>query len=92
MIRLNVSLLLEKEENRQALRATAVELVELSLHDTGCIDYDLYKSQTNDDRYMIYETWNSRDELQAHMNSDHFKRLVPELQKLATMTLEEFEF
>ena len=92
MIRLNVSLIVEKSENMQPLREAAMELVELSLHDKGCIDYDLYASQSNDDRLMIYETWESREALQAHSDSEHFKRLVPQLQELATMTLEEFEF
>ena len=41
---------------------------------------------------MIVETCESREDLEAHMASDHFKRIVPQLQELATMTLEEFTF
>lgn len=92
MIRLNVSLLIEESERRKPLVETATELVELSLHDKGCIGYDLFGSLTADDRFMIIETWASREDLKAHMASEHFKRLVPKMQELATMTLEEFEF
>lgn len=92
MIRLNVSLLVEKKENMKPLKEAAIELVSLSLRDKGCIDYDLYASQTNDDRLLIYETWENREDLNVHMASDHFKRIVPRLQELSTMTLEEFEF
>ncbi|MDE6296890.1 MAG: antibiotic biosynthesis monooxygenase, partial [Muribaculaceae bacterium] len=53
---------------------------------------DLYQSKTNDDRYMIIETWESREDLKAHSKSEHFKRLVPELEKYSTLTMEEFEF
>lgn len=43
MIRLNCGLIAETEENRKKAIALATELVELSLHDDGCIDYDLFR-------------------------------------------------
>lgn len=92
MIRLNVSLLIEKAENRKPLVEAATELVELSLHDKGCIDYDIYGSLTADDRLLIYETWQDEKSLNEHMASEHFKRLVPRLEALATLTLERFDF
>lgn len=92
MIRLNVSLIIEDETCRKPLVEAGTELVELSLHDKGCIDYDLYLSTTSSDRYMIYETWMSESDLKRHMESEHFKRIVPRLQELSTMTLERFDF
>lgn len=85
-------MLIELSENRQKLIDLATELVELSLHDRGCISYDLYGSLTNDDHLLIVETWENKRGLDAHMASDHFKRIVPELQRLSTLTLEEFTF
>lgn len=92
MVRLNVSLIVEESEKARPLVDAAMELVEFSLRDKGCISYDLLKSLTNDDRYMIVETWESLKDLEAHKNSEHFKRLVPQLEDLSTMTLEQFEF
>lgn len=92
MIRLNVSLLIEDESRRKPLIEAATELIELSLRDKGCVDYDLYASTTEDDRYLIYETWETEEDLKKHMESDHFKRIVPRLEELATLTLEKFEF
>lgn len=92
MVRLNVSLLIEESDRRKALMEAATELVELSLHDKGCIGYDLFASTTADDRFMINETWESEQDLDRHMASEHFKRLVPRLQELATMTIERFDF
>lgn len=92
MIRLNVSLIVEKDENRKPLKEAVVELIELSMREKGCIDYDLYDSLINNDRLLIYETWEDKASLKAHMESDHFKRLVPQIQELATMTIEEFDF
>lgn len=92
MIRLNVSLIVEDSSRVKPLVETATELVEFSLRDKGVIDYDFFKSTTNDDRYMIYETWENEEALKRHQETEHFKRLVPRLQDLATLTTEKFDF
>lgn len=92
MIRLNVFFLLEEEKNRQPLIDAATELVELSLHDKGCVAYDIFGSLTVDNHLMICETWKNCADLEAHMATEHFRRIVPRLQALATMTIEEFTF
>lgn len=92
MIRINCTFLIEKSKNRKQLIDLATELVELSLHDKGCIGYDLYGSLTNDDHLLICETWESQADLDRHINSEYFKRIVPQLQDLSTMTLEQFNF
>ena len=53
MVRLNISLIVEKEENRKPLVETVIELLELSMHEKGCIDYDLFGSLINSDRLLI---------------------------------------
>ena len=53
MIRLNCSVIAETEGNRKKAIELATELVELSLHDKGCVEYDLLGSLTNTDRLMI---------------------------------------
>lgn len=70
----------------------ATELVELSLHDKGCVAYDVFTSLTVDNHMMICETWRSREDLERHMASEHFRRIVPRMEELATLTLEEFTF
>lgn len=92
MIRLNVFILIEKSENRQPLVDAAIELVSLSLHDKGVIDYEAYTSLTADDHIFICETWKDEESLNAHMHTDHFKRLVARMEELGTLTLEKFNF
>jgi quinol monooxygenase YgiN len=92
MIRINAFLLVENTEDRAAAIKAAAELVELSRNDKGCVAYDIFASQTIDKHLMICETWKTQEELDAHMNSDHFKRIVPELQKYGTMKIEQFVF
>lgn len=92
MIRINCNLLIEESDKRNEVIKLATELVELSLHDDGCIGYDLLASLTNDDRLMICESWESQKDLDKHMDSEHFKRIVPQLQEISTLTLEQFNF
>ena len=58
---------------------------------TPAID-DHNGSLTNTDRLVIYETWQSEADLKAHMASEHFRRLVPAIEEVATLTLERFDF
>lgn len=92
MIRLNVFLLIEDIQKKEALKFVATELVEKSLHDKGCIAYDVFESATVDNHMMICETWASEKDLKAHEASPYFKELVSKLQEIATMSIEKFNF
>lgn len=92
MIRLNVFFLIEDEANRKPLIEACTELVEKSLHDKGCVAYDVWGSLTVDNHLMIVETWKTRHDLEEHQKTEHFKRLVARMQELAEMTAEEFSF
>lgn len=92
MIRLNVSVLIPDSSKAGEMIEKAVDLVAFSLRDSGCIGYDVYRSLTNDDRLIIIETWKDEESLKKHQETEHFKRLVPELEQLGTLTLERFDF
>ncbi len=92
MIRLNCFLEIIDSSHKQKAVETAVELVELSLHDKGCISYEAFSSLTSDNHIEIIETWEDEESLKAHSESEHFRRLVPELEKCGNLTLEKFTF
>ncbi len=92
MIRLNCFLEIADSSLREHAVQTAIELVELSLHDKGCITYEAFSSLSADNHIEIVETWADEESLAAHTASDHFRRLVPELEKCGTLTLEKFTF
>ncbi|MCM1293351.1 MAG: antibiotic biosynthesis monooxygenase [Bacteroides sp.] len=90
MIQLYCSMLVESSELYPEVLDTATRMVESSLREKGCINYDLMRSTISDDRFMIVETWATEKDLEAHQNSDHFKALVPRLRQLTTMTTERY--
>lgn len=56
---------------------TARELVELTRQEAGCIQYDLSQDVTNPTVLSFIEQWESSEMLNAHMETEHFLRLVP---------------
>ena len=90
MIRLNCFIRVDAAK-RDALVAAARELVEKSLTDEGCIAYDLFESATRPDVLMICETWRDQAALDAHAASAHFTRLVPLMQSMAELSIEQFD-
>lgn len=91
MIRLNVFIQVS-ESNRAEVLETAKALVASSLKDKGCIAYDIFESATRSDVLMICETWENAETLAVHSKAEHFVTLVPKIQALASMKLEQFEF
>ncbi len=91
MIRINV-FIQTTAMNRSAVVATGKELVAASLKDDGCIAYDIFESSTRPDVLMICETWKDAAALAAHEASPHFTTLVPQLESMATLKLEKFNF
>ncbi len=91
MIRLNCFIQVEESKREQVL-ALAKELVAASLKDEGCIAYDIFESSTRRDVMMICETWKDAASLDAHSKSVHFTTLVPQIQNLGSLKLEQFEF
>ena len=89
-IRLNCPLILSNKDKTEELLKTAKELVSQTLkNDEGVEDYDLFQSQTNPIKFLIFETWKNQTNLSAHMNKDHFKKAVPIIQKLGEMKIEQ---
>lgn len=91
MIRLNVFIQVN-EANRAKAIETSKTLVEHSLKDAGCVAYDIFESATRKDVLMICETWTDAASLDAHMKSSHFTTLVPQIESLGSMKIEQFEF
>jgi len=60
------------------------ELVEATRKETGNISYGLYRDIEHPEIMTMIEEWDDRDALRRHMDSEHFKRLVPMIGKYTT--------
>lgn len=68
-----------KSENKNEVLEIIKELVEKTREEKGCIKYELFQDIENEGIITFIEEWESREALGAHMASEHFKRIVPQL-------------
>ena len=75
------------------MKALADELVELSRKDEGNKGYDLFESTSQPGVFLFCESWADKACLTRHARSEHFTRIVPELEKLTDggLSIEQFE-
>lgn len=57
------------------------ELIEKTRMGQGNICYELYRDVNDRTTITMIEEWESEEDLKRHMNSEHFKRLVPLINK-----------
>jgi quinol monooxygenase YgiN len=60
----------------------AEELVHLAVKENGCIKYEMYQDENDENILTMIEEWQNKEILKAHMASEHFQRIVPEMNKL----------
>ena len=68
----------KEEEGRQALQA----LVEPTHDEDGCVLYALHQGTDDPARLAFVERWESREQLDAHLGSDHVQALLDQVEKL----------
>lgn len=57
------------------------EMIALTRKEDGCIKYELYQNIEDSNIITFIEEWESMEKLDAHIASEHFKRIIPEVGK-----------
>jgi len=70
-------------ENLDAFMKLNAEMIAETRKENGCILYAFHQNEDDPTHFSYIETWASRADLEAHFNSEHFKRLVPQLGELS---------
>jgi quinol monooxygenase YgiN len=71
-----------KDGKKEEFKRVAEELIIESRKEKGCISYSLYEELKNNNVMAFIEEWKDEKAIENHNNSEHFKRIVPELAKL----------
>lgn len=58
------------------------EMVEKTVKEEGCIKYEIFQDVKDPKVMIIIEEWENEEALDRHMGSEHFKRIVPQLNEL----------
>jgi len=90
MLTLVVKLTLKEGKTEEFIELTR-ELVAKSKQEKGCIEYNLYQSQTDKNMVCFVEKWQSREALALHEKEPHFQAVVPKLGEFLAKPPEKLE-
>jgi quinol monooxygenase YgiN len=68
-----------KEDKIDKILELARELVETTVKEGGCIKYEMYQDVKSPNVLIMIEEWKTMEDLNNHMSSEHFKRIVPQM-------------
>jgi quinol monooxygenase YgiN len=71
------------------LRAFITAAVTPSRHDAGNIDYEAHEVEGRPGEFVIYERWESREQLDAHLSAPRMQELVPQMLELIAGSIED---
>ena len=78
---LNLIARFKAKPGREAdLHAILDAMVAPTRAEPGCINYDLHRSQDDASRFVLYEGWRGKADLDAHMAAPHFTRMLRQLE------------
>lgn len=71
-----VAKVVAKKECVASVRSELLKLLAPTRQEAGCLEYLLHQDGDDPAVFIFYETWQSPDCLEKHMNSDHFTSYV----------------
>jgi len=71
-----------KPDKLDKILELSAEMVEKTVKEEGCIKYELFQDIKAPEVLVIIEEWESEEALSRHMASEHFTRIVPQLNEL----------
>ncbi len=66
-----VAKILAKAEKRELVKKELLKLIDITRAEKGCINYDLHQDNENENLFLFFENWESRELWQVHMNNAH---------------------
>lgn len=75
------------KENERAFLEVVEKLVCETRKEAGCHAYFLVAVESEMYNYVLHEKWETKEHLEAHNNTAHFKTYVPQLADLSTVII-----
>ena len=66
-----VAKIVAKTEKRELVKTELLKLISITRTENGCINYDLHQDNENENLFLFYENWESRELWQIHMKNAH---------------------
>ena len=71
-----------RKEKIKEFKEIASKFVEETHKENGCIEFQIYRDRNDETIFIFIEKWMSIEVLQTHINTKHFKELVPKINEM----------
>ena len=78
-----------KSGREAGLKAFITAAVTPSRNDAGNIDYEAHEVDSKPGAFVIYERWETREHLDAHLSAPRMQDLVPQMLELIDGSIED---
>lgn len=58
------------------------EMIDPTLNEDGCLQFEILKVDEDESQLFVLEKWATDEGFSNHINTEHFERVVPRLEKL----------
>jgi quinol monooxygenase YgiN len=60
----------------ESVKSELLKLISPTRKENGCLSYNLHQDNDEPTVFVFHETWESLNCLEKHMNTDHFKKYI----------------
>lgn len=68
-----VANIIAKSDKIDLVKSELEKLIDITLNEDGCLQYDLHQDNENKAHFLFYENWESRELWQMHMAAQHLQ-------------------
>lgn len=83
-----IATLTARPETRAELFRLLADQVGPTRAEAGCMDYNLHVDAENPCVFVFYENWKSQTDLDTHMEMDHLRPLLSQIDRLLAKPIE----
>lgn len=87
MIKVTAKFIVKKEEIT-AFKEITAKLIDETRKEEGCIIYELFQDNDNEQIFIFVESWESMELINKHIESTHCQELVPKMEKICQEKME----
>ena len=83
-----IAFLRAREGAEEELGRRLTALIEPTLREPGCIDYQLHRSNSDPAQWILYENWRSQAALDLHFQMQYLKQMLADFPRLLSKEME----
>ncbi|MEY4504752.1 MAG: hypothetical protein RL154_1048 [Pseudomonadota bacterium] len=80
-----------KKDKIEFIKQEAVKLIEPTLKEVGCMEYQLFQDKDDDSNLIFIETWENEEILKKHLASKHLQDFIKSIEGFAIVSITKAE-